>query len=723
MKKKFLAVVLAGTITCLATCGSSFATAPTQEDEQTTQTQEDNGLIKLVTAELPDDYVNPMILVEGAGVVSTNCEDFDSSENSYADEDANLDVDFNGLGYISKEDIKNFQETGELTFSNLKADFDTAGLQWGMCHGENGYIQLVKSEKQMVENAYGAEEEQDVITYRGLYKIEDNEIKHLFDLDNFWTMTDENGVSVGLKTVMDKATVTVEGGGTNNIDFVSQYIMVITQPDGTRKETVLAQADDFDRNLTIKKGQEITFDEYWSSNFYPTSNAIIVRSDDGPVAFCYNQMAIDSFQSFGYYRQNSIVEVNKDGTGYKEIHFSDNGVIDWIRMYANGDIVWTDYHPPGGGTTTFHRYKALTGEIEDYGCDTKPVGQTERVHYGWFDNPNVNWESDVRYSYDNYLIVALTATDDFDNVNVDGYALFNGLSDFINWQSKTYYDKLTLEGDDTAKVIRFENDGKEGFMNLDGTIIATFDKASHFTYKYAGVIKDGKAYLVDDDMNTVSETVDADKISAVSDELFLITKDGKSSFVTFTDKATSKPSSSSGSSSGSSSNTATIVDYSDDKLGFAATAEVGVLPDDAILTVTAITDENTDTQLVYDICFKDIDGKEVQPDGTVTIKIPVPEKFKDAEKVYVYRAETDGTYTDMKAKVESGFVVFTTNHFSKYIVTTEEIKAETPAPETPKPTDTTPADTTTNPNTGVAIGLVPVILAGAVVIVSAKKRK
>ena len=208
MKKKFLAAVLAGAITCLATCGSSFATAPTQEDEQTTQTQEDNGLIKLVTAELPDDYVNPMILVEGAGVVSTNCEDFDSSENSYADEDANLDVDFNGLGYISKEDIKNFQETGELTFSNLKADFDTAGLQWGMCHGENGYIQLVKSEKQMVENAYGAEEEQDVITYRGLYKIEDNEIKHLFDLDNFWTMTDENGVSVGLKTVMDKATVT-----------------------------------------------------------------------------------------------------------------------------------------------------------------------------------------------------------------------------------------------------------------------------------------------------------------------------------------------------------------------------------------------------------------------------------------------------------------------------------------------------------------------------------
>ena len=187
-----------------------------------------------------------------------------------------------------------------------------------------------------------------------------------------------------------------------------------------------------------------------------------------------------------------------------------------------------------------------------------------------------------------------------------------------------------------------------------------------------------------------------------------------------------KPSSGSSSSSSSSSTTTPEpTEYTDgeNETGVTASADEGVLPDGAELVVTPVTSETSDSKFTYDISFKDTDGKEVQPKGEVTVKVPVPEKFKDAEKVYVYRAETDGTYTDMKAEVKDGFVVFTTNHFSKYLVTTEEIKAETPAPETPKPTDTTPADTTTNPNTGVAVALIPAILAGAVVIVSAKKRK
>ena len=189
-----------------------------------------------------------------------------------------------------------------------------------------------------------------------------------------------------------------------------------------------------------------------------------------------------------------------------------------------------------------------------------------------------------------------------------------------------------------------------------------------------------------------------------------------------------KPSSGSSSSSSSGSTTTTTepTEYTDaeNETGVTASADEGVLPDGAELVVTPVTSETSDSEFTYDISFKDTDGKEVQPKGNVTVKVPVPEKFKDAEKIYVYRAETDGTYTDMKAEIKDGLVVFTTNHFSKYIVTTEVLtKTETPAPDTPKPTDTTPADTTTNPNTGVAVALIPVILAGAVVIVSAKKRK
>ena len=702
MKKKFLAAVLAGAITCLATCGSSFATAPTQEDEQTTQTQEDNGLIKLVTAELPDDYVNPMIFVEGVGVVSTDCEDFDSSENSNADEDANKDVNFNGLGYISKNDIKIFQETGELTFSNLKADFDTNGLQWGMFNAENGYIQLVKSSG-------------DEVTERGLYKVDGNEIKKLCDLDTAWTLTDVNGVSVTIKEVEEKAALTYDDNPDKNRDvyYISKIIMVVTQPDSTQQEYEIAKSDDFSHDLHVDKGGNVYDEDYWNSNFCIDNCLWSVSQFDDTVTIAYDKSPICDFLALSMKEEYEIIQINKDGTSRKTIQ-SDTGDLIRLKSWKYGDIVWEKYQPPMVGSNTFYVYNSKTEDISMSGYDAD-----DRKSYYYY---NEIWKLSIVNSMDNNIIAEIY---DYRNPTPRGVALFSGIGDLKNYDSKTYYDDLEfVVRDDSLYRILFEKDGKSGIMDLNENVLGTFDNIGWYVDEYALVSNDGKAYLVDEDMNTVSETVDADKISAVSDELFLITKDGKSSFVTFTDKTTSKPSSSSGSSSGSSSNTATIVDYSDDKLGFAATAEVGVLPADAILTVTAINDETTDTQLVYDICFKDIDGKEVQPNGTVTVKIPVPEKFKDAEKVYVYRAETDGTYTDMKAEIKDGFVVFTTNHFSKYIVTTEVLtKTETPAPETPKPTDTTPADTTTNPNTGVAVALIPAILAGAVVIVAAKKRK
>ena len=59
------------------------------------------------------------------------------------------------------------------------------------------------------------------------------------------------------------------------------------------------------------------------------------------------------------------------------------------------------------------------------------------------------------------------------------------------------------------------------------------------------------------------------------------------------------------------------------------------------------------------------EGVAVQPDGTVTVKIPC-----DEEDAKVYRFEDDGTLTDMKAEYVDGFMVFTTEHFSYYVVTT-----------------------------------------------------
>ncbi len=66
---------------------------------------------------------------------------------------------------------------------------------------------------------------------------------------------------------------------------------------------------------------------------------------------------------------------------------------------------------------------------------------------------------------------------------------------------------------------------------------------------------------------------------------------------------------------------------------------------------------------VYDITLSN-DGSELQPDSVVTVKIPAID-----ETSKVYRMESNGTLTDMNAVYEDGFLVFTTEHFSIYVVT------------------------------------------------------
>ena len=65
---------------------------------------------------------------------------------------------------------------------------------------------------------------------------------------------------------------------------------------------------------------------------------------------------------------------------------------------------------------------------------------------------------------------------------------------------------------------------------------------------------------------------------------------------------------------------------------------------------------------VFDITLQR-DGEEIQPDERVWVRIPV-----DNPKAKVYRMEENGTLTDMEAVFNDGYLVFTTEHFSLYVV-------------------------------------------------------
>lgn len=63
-----------------------------------------------------------------------------------------------------------------------------------------------------------------------------------------------------------------------------------------------------------------------------------------------------------------------------------------------------------------------------------------------------------------------------------------------------------------------------------------------------------------------------------------------------------------------------------------------------------------------------VNGVETQPDGEVTVKIPVPAGY-NPEKCKIYHIDpATGKLTDMNAVVENGYFVFNTDHFSIYSI-------------------------------------------------------
>lgn len=71
------------------------------------------------------------------------------------------------------------------------------------------------------------------------------------------------------------------------------------------------------------------------------------------------------------------------------------------------------------------------------------------------------------------------------------------------------------------------------------------------------------------------------------------------------------------------------------------------------------------------------DGEIVQPEGNVTVTIPIPEGW-DASRTAVFYVADDGTVTDMKGTVSADgkTISFETNHFSTYVLAQMPVKTD-----------------------------------------------
>ena len=86
----------------------------------------------------------------------------------------------------------------------------------------------------------------------------------------------------------------------------------------------------------------------------------------------------------------------------------------------------------------------------------------------------------------------------------------------------------------------------------------------------------------------------------------------------------------------------------------------GTMDTNATLKVEKVENSVEDAVATYDITLQK-DGAVIQPDGTITVKIP-----SSAENCKVMWLKDDGTAEDMNAKYTDGCYVFTTDHLSVY---------------------------------------------------------
>lgn len=85
--------------------------------------------------------------------------------------------------------------------------------------------------------------------------------------------------------------------------------------------------------------------------------------------------------------------------------------------------------------------------------------------------------------------------------------------------------------------------------------------------------------------------------------------------------------------------------------------------------------EGKELMALYDIALRR-DNLEIEPDGKVKVKIRIPESLKDCTGLDIVHIADNGTVTVMNAKIEDGYLVFITDHFSNYaIIANPKIKA------------------------------------------------
>ncbi len=395
-----------------------------------------------------------------------------------------------GIVRIGEDELNEWRESGEFTYKKVDCDLDLAdddtGPYGSWRTGDYGeYICLFQAdpatgkatklyslkfdeENNNLSLAYSVGQKQPNVNYDGIEGFHD------------WANTLTNGCAVAMDEKSD--------------DTKATWTITIYTPNGEKHESNFSYIGDISNapcNIYVDDTEGCEFIAYM---VFPTADHGTEKWDE----YSTYDISLYGFRADGSYETLYSVEDMAS-----------------LSIYAaqNCCIFRYSWGPKPGNLHSYYDGKIYEWEFSkdmDTIYDGSLVVEDETAENGrliyWFAGLNSKPYSKKTIAH-------------FKNDDKSAYVLIDITTGKI--LSDVYLSMSTYDG---KKYLVKTMDGKWGYMNSKGKLLKTYDDAGNFEGDYAPVVKDGKGFLIDRDLKRVSEKIDADGCTTMSDGLYRFTQ-------------------------------------------------------------------------------------------------------------------------------------------------------------------------------------------------------
>lgn len=234
------------------------------------------------------------------------------------------------------------------------------------------------------------------------------------------------------------------------------------------------------------------------------------------VGYVTVQTGVSAYELYEVKKDASLKLIAKNNLEGSKLHSGITGANENCVVFVEQDVRLI--------SSQWKLYSADDGKIYDFNACT-PVG--ESGNYPYSDVKSKTYGSNIIMEIDSSFTGGLPM-----------YVLLNFKENKA--QSKMYKSMSTTDG----KIYLVQTkDGKWGYIDSNGKELAMYDNAAVFDGDYAPVVKDGKAYLIDRNMNKVSEAIDGSIVGTADDGLYFVATDNESMLVTYANGSADEPTS------------------------------------------------------------------------------------------------------------------------------------------------------------------------------------